>query len=921
MFYRFVFVFFIFCSCCVPGWCNKEKDEFDAFLDSRLSRSLRRQAIDHYLEEKKFKRASFVYDCILTHDQPTWEDYRNAGRTALELGKNQKAADLLEKAIKDASEPDWESHFLLGKAYLRLKNYPGAYWYANMALDLKPDAPYESHRVAAKAAYQIKRYDEALHILQKFEFPELEREAAHYAIMGISACNLQRYEEALEHCGKSMKANPLIDRRVYVRAGKAALELGKYEEALKYYQEVFKSYPHRKWRVTRPQVSVSWNCYASAAQAAFHLRKYKVAEKYFQIAERLKEGRELSPRLYCLWACTLAERVENNPWKDEELNLLHDRFERKKKAAAHKYFSKVLEFKDDDLNIEEWYKGATTLLQLKQYDLAIRYIQRACQLNPDSSLSVQLLQTFHNCRNHADNVDFSLEDLFSVRTFYDCAIKYYDSNETNNAVDLFKKILIKDASILSVAELYKAASILYNQTQYALALQYITLAYAVDHEAYGLELCVLAGQIHFAKADYAEAVLCFQQVYETNPTQDNRITVIECEIMKEVKELGQENALQNLSAFFQSSFERQQAYDKALAIIALKDKLRLKEDHPVIQFAAIVKTKAVSSEDPKNPYNIRSYLQERHQEYVDWLSIVPREEVVAGHTVRLVPAYFANQGPRILTFGQLPDYPLTFFEDEVFALEERVSADKNVSERIFETTGKTLTNLKFKLFQDGYIQGEFKRKGEAAERVPLTQLRLIAIVSHLLTLSTNREEDSIFSEREETFIRMLYGLAQCHVGQGENIEAMYLNVVPPKKRNLDVSQQDFVDQIVDQIALEFGKTLSGNPGLLRAVLELSSKRDIYQPPHQERYYRNLIGGDLALGGYIQFDLYSNTVLFDLFKLNRQHALQHFYNHMSPGKIVCAIAEWAGMEEFDAVERLVELGILNIKPGWSSNNSF
>lgn len=673
---------------------------------------------------------------------------------------------------------------------------------------------------------------------------------------------------------------------------------------------MFKSYPYRKWRLTRPQVSVSWNCYANAAQAAYHLNNYKTAEKYFQIAERLKEDGGLPSKLYYLWACTSAERVANNPWKDEpELNFFHDRFERKKKRATRKYFSKVSTLEEVELSLDDWYRGAAVLIQIQQYDKATQCIQHVRQMKPAGDMELKLFNLMRSSKNKSGDMPASLVDLFEARALYDLAIKNKDSGWPESAIDAFRSLLAKETMTLSVSELHKAASILYDQRQYDLALQYITLAYEVDHEDYGLRLSTLAGQMHFAKEDYDEARLCYLQVYEVNPTQDNKTSVVKCEIMQEVKELGKDNVLQSLSAFFQSSFERQLSYDKALAIIALRFNLGLTEDHPVIQFAITVKTKAVSSEDPKNPYNIRSYLQERHQEPVDWEVLTSRTEVIAGHEVQLVPDFFAKQGPRVVTFGQLPDYPLNFLEEEVADLEARVKSNSKVGKLIQDMTTKTLDDLKFKLFQDGYVQGEFKRKGGAEERVPLTQLRLIAIVRHLQILSGDREEGAVFSEREETFIRMLYSVAQCHVGQGENIEASYLNVVPSEKRNLEGTQENFIDQIVNQIALEFGKALSGNYVLLRTVLGLSSEEDIYQPPHQERYYRNLIGRDLALGDSVQFDLYSNTVLFELLKLNRQHALKHFYDHMSPGQVVRAIAEWAGLEEFEAIDHLVKYGML------------
>lgn len=156
---RFVLIvlqFFFFIS---PCFCVEERDDFDTFIDSRLRMNMRREALDSYVAEGKHKNASFVYDCILAHDSPSWEDYRNAGRMALEIGKNQKAAGLLKQAIEKSGELDWESHFLPGKAYLRLRENQRAYWHASLALHLNPDAPYEAHFCAAKAAYHTKRFE------------------------------------------------------------------------------------------------------------------------------------------------------------------------------------------------------------------------------------------------------------------------------------------------------------------------------------------------------------------------------------------------------------------------------------------------------------------------------------------------------------------------------------------------------------------------------------------------------------------------------------------------------------------------------------------------------------------------------------------------------------------------------------------
>lgn len=374
---------------------------------------------------------------------------------------------------------------------------------------------------------------------------------------------------------------------------------------------------------------------------------------------------------------------------------------------------------------------------------------------------------------------------------------------------------------------------------------------------------------------------------------------------------SKEKFFQEWVHFFEHNSNQETTLLRANVVINCHEEIGLFELHPFIQAALRAGLLAETSEDPLNPYNFHKNLLKKREQQIDWSQINPVKETINGYEIQLNPEFFQKQLIEFVPFKALPSYNSSLLKSMIGRFNERVENNPKINQYIQGVTGLSYEQLKEESIIKGRLHSRLAYKGDLEEAVPLTQIRLIALINFIASLSNEIEtQDSLLSKQEENLIRSLAAIQGCSTGIEEGIQAAYLYYVPMPKKTLTKDQEEDLRDIVSAMLPVIEKQFSGNNHFAKKVIGMNSKEEVQQASHNGRCLRNLIGDKVGLQG-IKFDTGTQVLYKEIVEKTSQEVLQVFYQYLLPTEIVAAVGQRASFEDEDAIELLEKMGVMKI----------
>jgi tetratricopeptide (TPR) repeat protein len=590
---------------------------------------------------------------------------------------------------------------------------------------------------------------------------------------------------------------------------------------------------------------------------------------------------------------------------------------KKHQEALQYYVDALKKFPDShDLYI----KAGDSARCLEEYEEALQYYSMAFQKNPDSPWIHYYIAgvTAARLKKHEATCDYL--DIYLKKASKICWTDYNQIGKAAHALgkdaealDYFQKAL--EAHFVQKREAIIGAQKALEKRNRAIKLQQIAAQKAQQFLAFERSLeTTVAQEIQ----DPEKVDIKVQQSLETNVAQEiPDPEKVDIEFLKLKIDLLQDPAakekfFQEWIHFFEHNPDKEETLLRANMIINYYEEIGLFEEHPFVQAAIRAGLLAETSDDPLNPYNFHKNLLKKREQQIDWSQINPVKETVNGYEIQLTPEFFQKQVIEFVPFKALPPYNPSLLKNMIGILNEKVANNPKINQYIQEVTGLSYEQLKEESIIKGKLYSRLAYKGDLEEAVPLTQIRLIALMDFITSLSNELEtQDSLLSKQEESLIRSLAAIQGCSTGVEEGIQAAYLYHVPVPKKTLTKNQEEDLRDIVSAMLPVIEKQFSGNNHFAKKVIGMNPREEVQQASHNGRCLRNLIGDKVGLQG-IKFDTGTQVLYKEIVEKTSQEVVQVFYQYLLPTEIVTAVGQRAILEdEGDTIELLEKMGVMKI----------
>lgn len=188
--------------------------------------------LDHH-QRGRLQQAEAIYQSILT-EQPDHADALNLlGVLSLQVGKNERAVDLIEKAIEiKPGEPEF--HNMCGEAYRALREYDEAIIRYERAIAIKPDNA-GAHNNLGNTFKEIGSLDDAVSHYQAAIAISPDFAMSHNNL-GVVLKDLGQTDSAVEHFRRALTIIPDY-AEAHSNLGNALQSLGRHEECISHYEQ------------------------------------------------------------------------------------------------------------------------------------------------------------------------------------------------------------------------------------------------------------------------------------------------------------------------------------------------------------------------------------------------------------------------------------------------------------------------------------------------------------------------------------------------------------------------------------------------------------------------------------------------------------------------------------------------------------
>jgi hypothetical protein len=368
--------------------------------------------------------------------------------------------------------------------------------------------------------------------------------------------------------------------------------------------------------------------------------------------------------------------------------------------------------------------------------------------------------------------------------------------------------------------------------------------------------------------------------------------------------LDDEECLAAITSSIEQKFRNETTNPKMLLSLArftqeFQHVLKLHEEHFVAQQAIeILSADAVVGE--KNPFSLHKRLLALAKEPLNFQP--PEVEIAGKRTAFCLERLQASGKAFYTTREQLPrDATKEAWQQLINGLKTKIETNARAKEHL-EAVYTPWQTLWESSLSDPYFSGLLELSSEEVS-IPEAQLR--AILHWLLLINSDIREGEIFSEREETLIKLGISIQHCTTGKKEGIALAYAQLPIANRYQAQGLQGETPEEVtakkffVDFVQKMLSEQFSGTNALMQ---ELVGTTDVQQVAHHTIYLKNLIGQCVGLPHKVTFDQHAGLLYDKLIARSREEVLEIFFRHMTPNILVQALmkevnSNWRHYQKF------------------------
>jgi hypothetical protein len=347
----------------------------------------------------------------------------------------------------------------------------------------------------------------------------------------------------------------------------------------------------------------------------------------------------------------------------------------------------------------------------------------------------------------------------------------------------------------------------------------------------------------------------------------------------EILRHGHQALIDRLVTLRQDPSKKDQVLSYTAFVTQLAGAFSLHAEHPIMQEFIQAYTIAVSTEDPKNPYQIHARLAQAIQEepLFDEFVFVRKRATTKNYTFNDIPEgiipladLFMSIEQRGIKQKELDELCQTYYGIELpeqqpneaeVQFEQRVLHYRTQIEQLRVAYLRDIqTNI---LGQGKLIPILLAQKGEKEDPLSLTNMYLRLILKRISD-EDNTRKDGQLSDRENMLLKFASMVKECETGQADAIEQYYLHVINVEVLDKVDSTTEKIDKTVDgAVQLALLEILSSES----LIQDLTEEQEVKQMSHQTLYLKNRYHKQLGLHHSLSFDFNAGVVYEKLEKLN------------------------------------------------------
>ncbi|KAM3128953.1 hypothetical protein pb186bvf_018941 [Paramecium bursaria] len=397
----------------------------------------------------------------------------------------EKSITVLQEALLLNSH-NWEAYDLIASNLRSLRLYNDAISNHNKAIEIYPTFGFLYNNKGITLDY-LYRYDESLMAYEKaLQLDPTLVQALQNKTIALRC--LFRYEEALAICDQCIQQGQK-EQNLFYNKGICLMDLGRYQEAINVFDQGIKIDPDY------------YNFWYKKGMVFYNMKKYDEAIKNLEKAQKLMPSR-FDPTKFIIRSYVKKNQIE------KAFNIFNGLIQQNQKSQAI------------------YSEKASTHLQLKQYDAAIKTYLPVIAANPSDPFNLFYLSRVYFAQGKYDETLKYLDNLIYAEprfthAYYIKGKIFRNQKKYNEALNMFNKAFAKTIDDAQVHG--KIAEIYILQGQYDDALTSLDNALKIH------QICPYCannkGNVKMLKQEYEQAIIWYQKAILYN--QDSRQEMFE----------------------------------------------------------------------------------------------------------------------------------------------------------------------------------------------------------------------------------------------------------------------------------------------------------------------------------------------------------------------------------------------------------